>query len=284
MTPVYFAPAAMTHPPLPALHPPPPGLAALLGDMLDIALPGGPLLLPATLHPMLLFIAGGDIHLAKHGALAPAGLLGGSAGVRLLAASPGARILMAWLKPGQLPRLFGIAAGEIFDAYLPLDSLLPPAWLSPLGDAVGDDSLPRAQALLSRLAGRHGQRAPTLALPADWPRRSADELAAHFGLSLRQFERRFRAGAGQSLRAFRPQARLNRLLLHARWPPSPDWADVAAAAGYADQAHLHRDFVRFAGRTPSAYVQGLGDDPALRLYRLPREAILRMCAEPGLRA
>jgi len=274
----------MTLPPLPAFYPPPPGLGALLGDMLDIALPGGPLLLPATLHPMLLFVAGGEIRLDHGGALAPAGLLGGCAGVRLAMASPGVRILMAWLNPGQLPRLFGIAAADAFDAYLPLDLLLPPAWLSPLTDAAGDALRPQAETLLRRLATQHGHRAPTLALPSGWPARSAGELAAHFGLSLRQFERRFRASAGQSLRAFRPQARLNRLLLNARWDSPPDWADVAAAAGYADQAHLHRDFVRFAGRTPSAYVQGLDDDPALRLYRLPRAAILRMCAEPGLRA
>ncbi|MBX9348313.1 helix-turn-helix transcriptional regulator [Chromobacterium vaccinii] len=273
----------MTHPPLPVLYPPPPGLDKLLGDMLDLVLPGGPLLLPATLHPMLLFVTGGEIRLDHGGTPAPAGLLGGCAGVRLATASPGARILMAWLKPGQLPRLFGIAAGEIFDAYLPLDRLLPPAWLSPLVDAAGDALRPQAEALLRRLAGWHGHRTPTLALPSDWPRRSAGELAAHFGLSLRQFERRFHASAGQSLRALRPQARLNRLLLNTRWTPSPDWADMAATAGYADQAHLHRDFVRYAGRTPSAYVEGLGDDPALHLYRLPRAVILRMCAEPGLR-
>ncbi|MCD4486385.1 AraC family transcriptional regulator [Chromobacterium vaccinii] len=275
----------MILPPLPVLHPPPPNLAALLGDMLDIALPGGPLLLPATLHPMLLFVAGGEIRLDRGGALAPAGLLGGCAGIRLATASPGARVLMAWLKPGQLPRLLGISAADAFDAYLPLDLLLPPAWLSPLTDAAGSALRPRAEALLCRLATQHGHRAPTLALPSGWPARSAGDLAAHFGLSLRQFERRFRASAGQSLRAFRPQARLNRLLLNARWTSSPDWADVAVAAGYADQAHLHRDFVRYAGRTPSAYIQSLGgDDPALRLYRLPREAVLRMCAEPGLHA
>ncbi|WP_139167154.1 helix-turn-helix domain-containing protein [Chromobacterium sphagni] len=275
----------MTLPPLPALQPPPPGLGALLGDTLDIALPGGPLLLPATLHPMLVFVAAGDIRLENGGALARAGLLGGSAGVRLATASPGTRVRMAWLKPGQLPRLLGISAAEAFDAHLPLDLLLPAAWLSPLADAAADALRLQAEALLFRLARQHGHRLPTLALPSGWPARGTDDLAAHFGLGLRQFERRFRASTGQTLRAFRPQARLNRLLLHARWTPSPDWADVAAAAGYADQAHLHRDFVRYAGRTPSAYVRGLGDaDPALGLYRLPREAILRMCAEPGLRA
>lgn len=46
------------------------------------------------------------------------------------------------------------------------------------------------------------------------------------------------------------------------------WSRIAADAGYADQSHLHRDFVRFAGLTPATWraatVPGAGvlhDDP-----------------------
>jgi hypothetical protein len=35
---------------------------------------------------------------------------------------------------------------------------------------------------------------------------------------------------------------------------APDWADLARDAGYADQAHLVRDFRQLTGMTPTAYL------------------------------
>jgi AraC-like DNA-binding protein len=34
----------------------------------------------------------------------------------------------------------------------------------------------------------------------------------------------------------------------------PSLADVAVRCGYSDQAHLHRDWLDFAGTTPSAWM------------------------------
>jgi len=63
--------------------------------------------------------------------------------------------------------------------------------------------------------------------------------------------RAFRAAYGMSLSDYQRQLRLRaaRTQLAAGTPP----AEVAAATGFADQAHLHRWFVRYFGLTPGAY-------------------------------
>jgi len=48
--------------------------------------------------------------------------------------------------------------------------------------------------------------------------------------------------------------RFNRLLALAAHSSSPDWADLAAECGYADQADMTREFADFAGTTPTRWV------------------------------
>ena len=50
--------------------------------------------------------------------------------------------------------------------------------------------------------------------------------------------------------------------------PPGTWAQVAHAAGYFDQAHLIREFHRFAGAAPTAFLQS---DPALSRAMLTGE-------------
>jgi AraC-like DNA-binding protein len=82
-----------------------------------------------------------------------------------------------------------------------------------------------------------------------------DELAAVAGLSpfhfLRQFQACHHATPQQMLMAFRLAA-AKRLLAAGETP-----AQVAAAAGLTDQAHLTRSFVRRYGTTPARYQRAL---------------------------
>lgn len=88
---------------------------------------------------------------------------------------------------------------------------------------------------------------------------SMDALAGHVALSPRQlrteFTREFGLGPKSAARLARFEAALATIagIVHAG--RTPDLAGVAADAGYADHAHLTREFRRFAGATPSAWIR-----------------------------
>ena len=78
---------------------------------------------------------------------------------------------------------------------------------------------------------------------------------------------RFRAELGVTPKTAARIFRFERacgLLSHLRQP----LADVAAACGYADQAHMTRDWSAFTGASPKAWI---GNElPFLQSYELPR--------------
>lgn len=82
------------------------------------------------------------------------------------------------------------------------------------------------------------------------------ELAHELGCSRRYLHARFREEVGL---APKPLARLIRFQsVRRRIETAPArWADIAAGCGYADQAHLNRDFRQLAGTTPTDFARRL---------------------------
>jgi AraC-like DNA-binding protein len=77
------------------------------------------------------------------------------------------------------------------------------------------------------------------------------DLCRQAGLSQRQLARRFQSAVGLGPKAVSRIVRVQAVLRAvARRPTS--WIQVALDHGYADQAHLIRDFVEITGRTPPA--------------------------------
>jgi AraC-like DNA-binding protein len=79
------------------------------------------------------------------------------------------------------------------------------------------------------------------------------QVAAAVGLGQRQLERRFRAAVGLTPKEF---ARVRRIRAAARLlvtSESATWADRAAEAGFADQAHMTRQFGSTAGASPKRF-------------------------------
>jgi len=79
-------------------------------------------------------------------------------------------------------------------------------------------------------------------------------LARDCGWSPRQLERRFRAETGLSPRLLARIIRFQRVFRELG-SGARDWVSVALDCGYADQAHLIRDFREFSGETPAAFVR-----------------------------
>jgi AraC-like DNA-binding protein len=83
-------------------------------------------------------------------------------------------------------------------------------------------------------------------------------IAKEVGLSERRFIRVFATEVGVTPKRFLRLDRFHRARSHiARSAGPPDWARIACATGYFDQAHLIRDFRQFSGLSPTRYVAEL---------------------------
>lgn len=177
------------------------------------------------------------------------------------------------LKPGGLRRLLPLPALELTDRAVALDDWLSRTLARGLGAAALQRVAPTLAAraawlwprLLALADAGAADAAVTVALHrlggADpiRPTAMADgmpiaRLARDLGLSARTLQRRFEESVGLSPIGFRRLLRFRRVLkgLPATGAP-PDWAALACDSGYADQAHLVREFSGFAGISPGRW-------------------------------
>lgn len=98
---------------------------------------------------------------------------------------------------------------------------------------------------------------PLAALLRDRGALPVDSLARLAGLSPRQLDRRFAQEVGLPPKLLSRIVRLQTVLRAVRTASRP-WVDVALECGYADQAHLAREFRALAGTAPTAFLRGEG--------------------------
>jgi AraC-like DNA-binding protein len=82
-----------------------------------------------------------------------------------------------------------------------------------------------------------------------------DQLAAVSGLSVRGLQRLFAEYVGVGPKWVMRRARLHEAALRADQGAAVGWAAMAADLGYADQAHLTREFTALIGVPPARYAQ-----------------------------
>ncbi|WP_439676060.1 AraC family transcriptional regulator [Embleya sp. MST-111070] len=82
-----------------------------------------------------------------------------------------------------------------------------------------------------------------------------DDLAEEVGVPVRRLQRLFAEYVGVGPKWVLRRARLQEVAERAEHGAGIDWAALAADLGYADQAHLTRDFTAAVGTAPSRYAR-----------------------------
>jgi AraC-like DNA-binding protein len=182
------------------------------------------------------------------------------------------RGLQVNLTPLGARRLLGLPMCELARRVVALDDVLGAPRAARLAERLHDAPDWRARFalldafLLARLAA-----APPVAaeLEQAWARLNAtggaiaiSQLASEVGWSRRHLAARFQTEAGLSPKAVARILRFARVTGTLRAQGGRGLAEIAYAAGYADQAHLNRDFRAFAGTTPTDYAARLLPDGA----------------------
>jgi AraC-like DNA-binding protein len=170
------------------------------------------------------------------------------------------------LEPRGAHLLLGLPLDEITDQVVPLGEVDPRlrAALLPsvtVRGALGERADAIFDALARRLAGAResGIGRALAAMETGAPVR-VDALAREAGMPERTLQRRFRAEVGLGPKVYQRVLRFRRAFALVSAAPGDGLAAAAHRAGYYDQAHLNRDFRRFAGAPPREFFRA---DPAL---------------------
>jgi len=162
-------------------------------------------------------------------------------------------------RPGAAGAFLGAPADRFAGCHTPLDAF----WggeVEQLRDALAETAdLERRlcvveRALLRRLPRIRGVDPAIMQAVVLLDRqRPVGQVAAALDCSHRHFIARFSETIGLAPKRYARLARFGRVLRRLERRPETGWAELALAAGYADQAHFNRDFRSFAGISPGRY-------------------------------
>jgi AraC-like DNA-binding protein len=219
-------------------------------------------------------------------------ITGMNAGTARLQASGPVGGVMVRLRPEGAARLRGVSVRELAEAAFALSDVFAPAEVSRVDERLleANDGDARVGVVQQLLIDRLGQRRPD-ALVAYAARRlrrqpslPVGELATQLDVSERHLSRRFREALGASPKRFARIARINAVLSAARG--CRDWAEIAGACGFSDQAHMINDFTAMVGMPPDKLFQrtSLAQDRKARLSAPESDFFNTFVAEASSRA
>jgi AraC-like DNA-binding protein len=176
----------------------------------------------------------------------------------------GTSITGARLYPGRASCLLGVPASELLNQAIPVADLKGAMRSVRLEEVLEQtNAAARRSALaqaLSASAEDFASQDQAVLAGIRWLSRHPDgrirQLSRWIGIGERQLHRRFSAAIGYGPKMFQCVLRFQRLLKTARERGADQsLADLAASAGYADQAHMTRDTHRFAGLRPTVLLR-----------------------------
>lgn len=157
---------------------------------------------------------------------------------------------------------FGLPMSQLADLMVRLDELGDPGILQLADRLAALNSWEARLDLAGRFVGDRLARASRAEPAVSW---AFHEMLARSGAvrtgaiarkldwSRRKLVERFRTEIGLPPKAVARIIRFNAAQTAARASASPNWADIAAQYGFADQAHLSREFAELAGASPTAW-------------------------------
>jgi AraC-like DNA-binding protein len=166
----------------------------------------------------------------------------------------------ARLHPGRASWLLGMPASELLNQAIPMAALKGGMQKMRLEKVTEQrDAEARRSALAQTLLAAVESPAPwdeAVLAAIQWlsrhPHGRIEQLSHAMGISERQLHRRFSAAVGYSPKMFHSVLRFQRLLKTGREAGAEQGlANLAASAGYADQAHMTREVRRFASLRPT---------------------------------
>jgi AraC-like DNA-binding protein len=177
-------------------------------------------------------------------------------------------------KPWGMAPFIDVPLTELRDRWVPLDAVWRRSADRLRGRLAAASSDVDMLTLLEDELSRRLQRAPSRGLElvdhtagriaASWGTVPVGALADEAGVSPNHLAGQFKAVVGLTPKPVARIYRFARLILSVDARGPVEWAPLAQAAGYFDQAHFSKEFKDFTGRTPTAYL-------ALR-RRFPAEA------------
>lgn len=158
------------------------------------------------------------------------------------------------LRPGALPHLTRLPSSDFTDRSVAVETVFGARGKLLLEQLSGSGSCGRALAIIANfLEGVWPGEERAARLPLDGCNR-VEELAAQAGLPLRTLHCRLTAEIGLAPKRILRIQRLHRSLALAQ-RGSCGWAQVASGAGFADQAHMVREFGALLGESPTVWRQ-----------------------------